>query len=167
MAPKTKKRRVMWFVAVLAVASPLAVMALYVEDWSRDLTTNTAATDASAIDMRMRPIVLQADAAGFEAMLDEFCEQGSAWASGDDRRIPADSALPDSSESAAVVHLVRTTGLMRYRDDVWVVAYEVGEGRLRVHAESRSRIGQGDLGQNPRNLRELLGFLQDRLGESL
>ncbi len=31
--------------------------------------------------------------------------------------------------------------------------------------EGASRVGKGDLGQNPRNLREILGSLSDQLSE--
>ena len=52
---------------------------------------------------------------------------------------------------------------MRYRDDVWVVVTQHDEEKLRASLESRSRLGKGDLGQNPRNLRELNGMLLERL----
>jgi uncharacterized protein (DUF1499 family) len=57
------------------------------------------------------------------------------------------------------LHFVRTTPLMRYKDDIRVRIVPAASGS-RVSAESRSRIGRGDLGQNPRNLRELLAAVR-------
>lgn len=154
-------------VVLLAIASPFLLMALYVDDWSRDLTTNTAATSAGAADRLLQPITLTTDAEALARALGEFCRSKSAWdSSGDPLDLPADSPLRDIAAGGEAIHLVRTTGVMRYRDDVWVVGEDVGEGRLRVHAESRSRVGKGDLGQNPRNLKELLAGLRERLPAS-
>jgi uncharacterized protein (DUF1499 family) len=50
---------------------------------------------------------------------------------------------------------VRTTRLFRFRDDVRIRVYADGTGS-RAELTSASRIGKGDLGQNPRNLKELL-----------
>ena len=59
------------------------------------------------------------------------------------------------------VHAVFTTRLMRYRDDVTMRIQNLdgGQGVL-VTAESRSRVGRADFGQNPRNLKEILGPLR-------
>jgi len=56
------------------------------------------------------------------------------------------------------VYLVRTTRLMRYKDDVMVTLKRVGN-ETSVDVFSRSRVGKGDLGQNPRNIRELLAHI--------
>ncbi len=61
------------------------------------------------------------------------------------------------------LHFVRTTGIMRYQDDIHVVIAPLAVGS-RLNANSRSRVGKGDLGQNPRNLRELLGAVRKELG---
>ena len=50
---------------------------------------------------------------------------------------------------------VRTTRLFRFRDDVMARVYPDPDG-ARVELTSASRLGKGDLGQNPRNLKELL-----------
>jgi uncharacterized protein (DUF1499 family) len=54
--------------------------------------------------------------------------------------------------------LTRTTPVMRFTDDIDVVLRAEGNS-TRVQAESQSRVGKGDLGQNPRNLKELVGYL--------
>ena len=58
--------------------------------------------------------------------------------------------------------LVRSTSVFRFKDDITVRVFQ--EGATRVEFESASRIGKGDLGQNPRNLRELLDALDAELG---
>ena len=50
---------------------------------------------------------------------------------------------------------VRTTRLLRFRDDVKIRVYSEGAG-AGAEITSSSRIGKGDLGQNPRNIEELL-----------
>jgi uncharacterized protein (DUF1499 family) len=59
---------------------------------------------------------------------------------------------------------VRKTRVFRFEDDVVVRVRPEGEGS-RAEFESASRVGRSDLGQNPRNLRELLDAL-DRHGTS-
>ena len=48
---------------------------------------------------------------------------------------------------------------MRFTDDIVVVLRTEGD-LTRVQAQSQSRVGKGDLGQNPRNLKELVGYLK-------
>ena len=50
--------------------------------------------------------------------------------------------------------MTRRTRVFRFIDDITIEFHETTSG-VRVEAESRSRVGKGDLGQNPRNLIEL------------
>ena len=50
---------------------------------------------------------------------------------------------------------VRKTRLFRFRDDVTARVYPDPDG-ARLDITSASRLGKGDLGQNPRNIEELL-----------
>jgi uncharacterized protein (DUF1499 family) len=52
------------------------------------------------------------------------------------------------------LNLTRRTRLWRFVDDVRLRFLPAGPGCL-IHAESRSRVGVGDLGQNRRNILEL------------
>lgn len=56
---------------------------------------------------------------------------------------------------------VRTTRLLRFKDDVTVRLLPHGEG-TRAEFFSASRVGRGDLGQNPRNLKELIRALDNQ-----
>jgi uncharacterized protein (DUF1499 family) len=58
------------------------------------------------------------------------------------------------------VRAVRTTRLLRFRDDVKVRVFAEGAG-AGAELTSNSRIGKGDLGQNPRNIKELLRAVED------
>jgi len=58
--------------------------------------------------------------------------------------------------AAAIIKATRRTRLFRYIDDVTIRAESLADGRTRIHAHSKSRVGKGDLGQNRRNLLELL-----------
>ncbi len=160
-----KRLRMALAIILLVVAAPFLVMAIYVEDWSRDLTTNTAATAADHPDERLRPIEVDANAEEATTAAQAFCNQQAAWELVDEKPRPSDSLLaPMSDEDALTIHhLVRKTGLMGYRDDVWLVVEPKSDSTVRLHAESRSRVGKGDLGQNPRNLRELLAAMRERL----
>jgi hypothetical protein len=139
-------------------------MAIYVEDWSRDLTTNTAVTTENSSDERLRPVEKTTSLAAIDAALSRFAAERPQWRIANEKPLPADSpALDEAGKPQAVRHLIRSTAIMRYRDDVWLVIEQRAEGAVRLHADSRSRLGKGDLGQNPRNLRELLGYLSDQL----
>lgn len=163
-----KNRRMMLLLIIGAIVlSPLIVMAIYVDDWSRDLSNNRAATSASNQKNSLRPLAVSAESAEVTAAVLALCEENASWSLGDAAELPDDSALSAelSEPPVAAWSLIHATGLLGFRDDVWLVAEptEQPEGALLLHAESRSRIGKGDLGQNPRNLRELLGWLRERL----
>jgi uncharacterized protein (DUF1499 family) len=73
------------------------------------------------------------------------------------------AALPRWSEvqrSPVGIHFIRRTRLWRFTDDVAVLFAQDGLNRTLIHAESRSRIGVGDLGQNRRNILELFAAVR-------
>ncbi len=65
--------------------------------------------------------------------------------------------------AAGRLHLTRTTRLWRFTDDIHLECTALGSG-TRVHAESRSRVGVGDLGQNRRNILELWNAVRNVTG---
>jgi uncharacterized protein (DUF1499 family) len=58
------------------------------------------------------------------------------------------------------VHLTRTTRVFRFTDDIRLTV-EAAEGGSRVRGRSQSRVGLSDLGQNRRNLSELIRVLSE------
>jgi len=58
------------------------------------------------------------------------------------------------AETADTLHFIRRTRVFRFADDIRLML-RVDGPNVRVDAESRSRLGKGDLGQNRRNIREL------------
>jgi len=67
-----------------------------------------------------------------------------------------------SGPAGAELHAVRSTPLLRFKDDVYVHVQRK-DGRTHVSVRSKSRLGAWDFGQNARNIRELLGALDERL----
>jgi uncharacterized protein (DUF1499 family) len=60
---------------------------------------------------------------------------------------------------------VRTHRLLRIRDDL-TVRIEVKGRKQTIETHSAARLGIGDLGRNPRNIRRLYSELEDVLAES-
>lgn len=60
------------------------------------------------------------------------------------------------------IHAVRRTRIFRFKDDVTVRISERDAGSEATF-ESASRVGKGDLGQNPRNLQQLLEAVNEEL----
>lgn len=62
--------------------------------------------------------------------------------------------------TAQGLHLTRRTRVIRFVDDIRVTLAADAGGTV-VHAESKSRLGTGDLGQNRRNILELFRELRN------
>lgn len=125
-----------------------------IDDWSRDLTTNYATTSSAAKNPSLRPIEAELPPAELAKLTIAAAREIPGWQF---------KSQQDSSDEIRL-HFVRTTKLMRFKDDITVRIRPVsGEGRqprCEISAESQSRLGKGDLGQNPRNLRELMDKLR-------
>lgn len=137
--------------AILAGLSLFLV--LYIDDWSRDFTSNEAFIAADAKDPRLRPLFSRRSSA-------ELSEAARAAAG----RIRNWEYVGEASDgSTARVLFVRTSRLSRVRSDVVIRIEDLGEQR-RLTGESRSRAGFiGDLGANPRALRRFLAEVRDVL----
>jgi uncharacterized protein (DUF1499 family) len=145
----------MQVVVIIAVAVGIGLtitIALQVDDWRRDLTTNVAETSEDAADPALRPIKTSLGTDDVVELVEQVAGTLDGW------KLEAE----DRTAESAPLRFVRTTRLFRFKDDVSVRIMDKGEARV-VTAVSRSRVGKGDLGQNPRNLRELLGRLRHSL----
>jgi uncharacterized protein (DUF1499 family) len=70
--------------------------------------------------------------------------------------------LESADLTTCVIKTTRRTRLFRYIDDVTIRVESLSDGRTRIHARSKSRVGKGDLGQNRRNLLELFAAIRRR-----
>ena len=66
-------------------------------------------------------------------------------------------------ESTHAVHLVVTTPLMRFKDDVWALFMPVAEKTSTLALYSASRVGYWDLGTNRRRVRDWIERVQNAL----
>lgn len=140
----------MVFYVVLAVVVAIMLpVCMQIDNWQRDWTTNHAELEEDAADADLRPLKLASAPEVVERQIAEWVQSQPKWSQG----------LSSTSEGVTTIHLTRTTGLMRYTDDITVTLVPDGD-QTRVEAESQSRVGKGDLGQNPRNLKELVRGLR-------
>ncbi len=144
-----------WLILLISLL-PFVAVAWRIDDWSRDWTTNTAATSPQASDPWLQPATTQLPVETLAARLTEWVSQQPAW------------SLQTTEQKGDAVHLqlIRSTRLLRFKDDVEVVLTATPAGTT-VRASSASRVGKGDLGQNPRNLRELMQAVAELAKESI
>src|SRR5829696_5880019 len=85
-----------------------AFAAAQVEDWRRDLTTNYAATAEDAADERLRPLQTKLAPAEFAERVAAAAQSLKNW------------RLESSEEASGTIelHFVRTTPVLRFRDDI-------------------------------------------------
>lgn len=141
-------------IALIATAIVVAKILLSVDDWSRDWTRNTAELSSDSADESLRPVRRSESLADAQAAVEAFVSQSPGW----------DLASVVQGPEGTKFHLTRTTRWMRFVDDVKVYLNSetsaAGDVVTVITATSQSRVGKGDLGQNPRNLRELAKFLR-------
>jgi len=128
--------------AVMLVVT--GVLMILVEDWSRDLTHNSAETSDTAEDPNQRPLLIQRSVGESIELVEHAAHTLERW----------EVTGREQEGDVQILRLVRTTPLLRFKDDITVRVEPTAEG-ARVSAKSKSRVGKGDFGQNPRNLREL------------
>jgi hypothetical protein len=136
-----------------------------IEDWDRDLSTNWSATDPLHKDPALHPLATMVSPAEVAEAVRLVVPQLRGWRVVSIATEPSDRTTGEnrfSVQPVQLVHLVRTSRLFGFEDDVKLTIGRK-DGRTSVEATSRSRVGVGDLGQNPRNLREILGALDSHL----
>jgi hypothetical protein len=148
-------KRVVWAVGLVAGGAILlaaVAVILLVDDWGRDLSQNTARTGPEHADPLLRDVQTTASPATIVEAIESFVRHNSS---------SEIASRETAGDGAKRLHLVCTTRLLRFRDDVTVEL--AGEGPTRISISSASRVGKSDFGQNPRNIRELTGWLRERL----
>ena len=142
-----KRRRLILLATVIVLLA--AFLFGYVDDWGRDFTTNEAFIAHDAADPTLRP--LESDRSTADLL------EGVLRAAG---RIRNWEYVGEAGDGNTVrVLFVRTSRIWRFKDDVVIRIEDLGDRRV-VTGESRSRLGIGDLGQNPRSLRRFLAELR-------
>ena len=150
--------RKMIIAVVLLMLVLLVAVAMQVDDWGRDLTTNRAATSRDSEDPSLRSLELPASGDEVREAISRFVERSGAW------KI-SDSEDASDGSGTVVVRLVRRSRLFRFADDVTVFLQPTDTG-THVDVASQSRVGKGDFGQNPRNIRTLLQALRAEISPS-
>ena len=130
-----KKAKIVGIIAIVITTVIVGRMVWQVDDWGRDWTVNTADLPATSLDSEPNELV----------------DQIKQWAK-NERRWTVETI--DNKTGTTNIHLTRRTLIMRYVDDVRIQIQPSETGSV-LSANSTSRLGKGDLGQNPRNLREL------------
>ncbi len=142
-----------WVLAIVGIV--LAVILSRVDDWSRDFSMNFARTDESSVDLK--PLRMEGTPTQARDRVRRSVADLRNWQW-------IDETKSDAADAHIVVNLVRQTALFRFRDDIQVsivaepaaAAGGNSSPRVVINMVSRSRLGKGDLGQNPRNLKELI-----------
>lgn len=137
------------------VLTILTIICLQVDDWSRDWTQNTSETDPAAKDVAMHPIATQLPTMEFADLVIAAMKEVPRWEL---------IEQTDDGEDRTKLDFVHSTFLMRYKDDVAVEIVKTETGST-LYAKSQSRIGKGDLGQNPRNIKELITKVREKLND--
>jgi hypothetical protein len=126
-----------------------------IEDWKRDLSMNYASLDVESDDPRMHPPVIAESTVQVVDRIVAWAERAPLWS----------VESKDVNDQEAKIHLTRSTRIFGWVDDIHV-RLTGSENGTRVDAESKSRTGKGDLGQNPRNLRALVAGITNSENES-
>ena len=142
-----KRNQLVWGSAALALLVFFSFF--YVDDWSRDFTTNYAVISEFSADVGLQPLVSDRTAPELVEALRGAGGRIRNW----------QYTGETSDGETTLVTFVRTSRLFRFKDDITMRIDDRGRERV-VTGESRSRIGKGDLGQNPRNLRRILAELR-------
>lgn len=143
------------FIALVVLLLVIWVVAT-VDDWSRDLTKNQAATSAEAKRPSLHPIRSQRPPRELADLVIAAANQLAGW----------EVVKRAHGNEETALHLVRTTRLLRFKDDITVLIRPLPHIQpigSEITAQSRSRVGKADFGQNPRNLAELMDKIRSLL----
>jgi len=148
--PKRMNILIVLGIGIVALLAAAAAVLSQVEDWSRDFRTNFAAIEPDATDERLRPLRTSLAPAALAERVETAIKPLANW------RLQSGEGAGDSIK----MHFVRSTALWRFKDDIRVTITPASGSGSVLTATSQSRVGKGDLGQNPRNLRELLAAVR-------
>ena len=146
------------WIALTVTVGVLISIGRMIDDWGRDWSQNYAELRDDAERSDLQPLVLEMSAEKLVAKLIAWSESQPMWTVKSHELFET----PANGQVLAQLHLTRRTPVFRFVDDVHVriVALD-SDKKVKLIATSQSRIGKGDLGQNPRNLLELKRCFSD------
>jgi hypothetical protein len=142
-----QRKRLVW--SGVALALLIFFFFFYVDDWGRDFVKNYAVISEFSADPELRPLISDRPSAELVEAVTGAARRIRNW----------EYAGEASDGEGTLIMFVRTSRLFRFKDDITMRIEDRGRERV-VTGESRSRIGKGDLGQNPRNLRRVMAELR-------
>lgn len=137
--PKKRFKRMIPLIILGIIGLTMLPVLLSIDDWSRDWTENTAAAEATS-SLSAKDVAERVQA---------FAASNSAWS----------VQSLEQDETSVEINLTRTSPVFRFVDDVDLQVIDTETGS-KWNAGSKSRVGKGDLGQNPRNLKELFAAIE-------
>ncbi len=143
-------------------------IALRIDDWKRDFSQNEAELSENATREQLKPLEFSSDSETVATALREWVQSESKWQWVSSEDTESDTESGDGNRTIEI-KLTRTTPLFRFTDDITVTIQSTTNGPSggpsggRLTAHSKSRLGKGDLGQNPRNLIELKSGVAKKL----
>ena len=147
--PRKQRMTIVGLIALVGTTVWIGNILWRIDDWSRDWSTNHAEITVDSEDQALRSPTFPESPEVVAKRIRNWVDAQLLWTLQSEAR----------DENVLTLHLVRRTRLFRFADDIHVHLEPVGEA-TRLTAESQSRLGKGDLGQNPRNLTELLRGLR-------
>ena len=135
-----KMTKLLWIPLAIVAVCCVAIL-LTVDDWSRDWTTNHAKIEVTVVGTEQE----------IANRIRQWSETNGAWTL---------IKTTETDQAKLTIELTRTSMVLRFVDDISVTLTRNGDLKCDVVAESRSRIGKGDLGQNPRNLAQLRSAIE-------
>jgi hypothetical protein len=141
-----KRRKSMSSRLAIGAGAVLVFLFLYIDDWSRDFTTNIAEFSVQEAGPYVEPLLT-----GGRSVPEVL--EAVRMAVGRIRSWEYIGETVDGNRTTLI--FVRTNRMLRFKDDITIRVENLGD-RWRLSGESRSRFGIGDLGRNPRNLKRFL-----------
>ncbi|MDG2222830.1 MAG: DUF1499 domain-containing protein [Rubripirellula sp.] len=154
-----------WWLASAVKIDQIPVM-FGIKNLQRGLTVNFASLEPADEDPQLRPVNLPQLPEIIADRIESWASDRKGWSvvssqnASDSRAASSQAASSQQATDQEIqIHLTRTTRLFRFVDDIRVTLNREGQG-TRIDATSQSRLGKGDLGQNPRNLKEFTQMLR-------
>ena len=157
--PRTRKRLK---TAGVWAAIGLAYILIGIDDWSRDWVEHEATLRFEPTQRRVGQLLAAPPGHPGHVSMSEWSD-AVQWAGNRIKNLEFSGEVSDGD--TLILKFVRTHRLLRIKDDLTVRVTRDGAMQT-IETHSKARLGIGDLGRNPRNIRRLYAELEDVLDES-